>query len=254
MRRCEQQPRSSSVRSTARADKFSGLLSAAPNSTSKSCASRTGTSSPSSSWRTSLIWTTNVRSGTTVGGRAQMPQSIEAWLTSLAALGLAEGQELARTFESQFIETSAKNRVNVDDAFHQLVREIRKYNRVSDRAPSLLSECADTDALPPTPTRKTRLGDREAQRPVKPAVCSNSSRRRTRTLAGAARAALCSKLSHLAPFPTLLLCPTRNLGHACSRLITKGSSFCPVPSLLLSVSWKSRAAAAWTSCLPLVLL
>ena len=59
-----------------------------------------------------------------------MPQSIEAWLTSLAALGLAEGQELARTFESQFIETSAKNRVNVDDAFHQLVREIRKYNRV----------------------------------------------------------------------------------------------------------------------------
>lgn len=44
-------------------------------------------------------------------------------------VGNHEGQELARTFESQFIETSAKNRVNVDDAFHQLVREIRKYNR-----------------------------------------------------------------------------------------------------------------------------
>ena len=42
----------------------------------------------------------------------------------------AEGIELSRNFACQFIETSAKNRVNVDDAFYQLVREIRKYNRV----------------------------------------------------------------------------------------------------------------------------
>ncbi|CAD6573723.1 MAG: Ras GTPase [Cyphobasidiales sp. Tagirdzhanova-0007] len=40
-----------------------------------------------------------------------------------------EGAALARQFGSQFIETSAKARVNVDESFFQLVREIRRYNR-----------------------------------------------------------------------------------------------------------------------------
>jgi len=44
-------------------------------------------------------------------------------------VGHHEGIELSRNFACQFIETSAKNRSNVDDAFYQLVREIRKYNR-----------------------------------------------------------------------------------------------------------------------------
>lgn len=41
-----------------------------------------------------------------------------------------EGRDLAKHFNCKFIETSAKHRLNVDEAFSNLVREIRKYNRV----------------------------------------------------------------------------------------------------------------------------
>jgi len=37
-----------------------------------------------------------------------------------------EGQELSRNFGCPFLETSAKSRVNVEESFYQLVREIRK--------------------------------------------------------------------------------------------------------------------------------
>ena len=37
---------------------------------------------------------------------------------------------MAKHFNCKFIETSAKQRINVDEAFSNLVREIRKYNRV----------------------------------------------------------------------------------------------------------------------------
>ncbi|ODM17880.1 Ras-like protein [Aspergillus cristatus] len=40
-----------------------------------------------------------------------------------------EGEELARQFGCKFIETSAKSRVNVENAFYDLVREIRRYNK-----------------------------------------------------------------------------------------------------------------------------
>lgn len=40
-----------------------------------------------------------------------------------------EGQELANSFGCQFMETSAKSRINVEASFYELVREIRKYNR-----------------------------------------------------------------------------------------------------------------------------
>ena len=40
-----------------------------------------------------------------------------------------EGQDLASRFQCKFIETSAKSRLNVDNAFYDLVREIRRYNR-----------------------------------------------------------------------------------------------------------------------------
>ncbi|KAL7008995.1 RAS1 protein [Cystobasidiomycetes sp. EMM_F5] len=40
-----------------------------------------------------------------------------------------EGMELARQYGCQFISTSAKARHQVDEAFYQLVREIRRYNR-----------------------------------------------------------------------------------------------------------------------------
>ena len=42
----------------------------------------------------------------------------------------AEGRDLAKHFGCKFIETSAKQRINVDEAFFHLVRDIRKYNKV----------------------------------------------------------------------------------------------------------------------------
>lgn len=44
-------------------------------------------------------------------------------------VGMNEGRDLAKHFGCKFIETSAKQRINVDEAFSNLVREIRKYNR-----------------------------------------------------------------------------------------------------------------------------
>jgi len=42
----------------------------------------------------------------------------------------AEGRDLAASFNCPFLETSAKSRIRVEDAFYELVREIRK-----DKAP-----------------------------------------------------------------------------------------------------------------------
>ncbi|KAL1707948.1 ras family-domain-containing protein [Schizophyllum commune] len=44
-------------------------------------------------------------------------------------VGMNEGRDLAKHFGCVFIETSAKQRINVDQAFTSLVREIRKYNK-----------------------------------------------------------------------------------------------------------------------------
>lgn len=47
----------------------------------------------------------------------------------LTRLYITEGRQLARQFGCKFIETSAKSRINVDNAFYDIVREIRKYNK-----------------------------------------------------------------------------------------------------------------------------
>jgi hypothetical protein len=41
---------------------------------------------------------------------------------------MVEGRALAASFGCKFVETSAKNRTNVDEAFYGLVREIRRFN------------------------------------------------------------------------------------------------------------------------------
>jgi len=45
----------------------------------------------------------------------------------------AEGVELARVFSCPFLETSAKTRINVDEAFFDLVREIRRELQKTDK-------------------------------------------------------------------------------------------------------------------------
>jgi len=50
-------------------------------------------------------------------------------LGSERQVGPKEGSDLAQHFGCKYIETSAKNRVNVEEAFATLVREIRKYNK-----------------------------------------------------------------------------------------------------------------------------
>ncbi|ORY85682.1 ras family-domain-containing protein [Protomyces lactucae-debilis] len=40
-----------------------------------------------------------------------------------------QGRDLAKQFGCRFVEASAKQRVNVDEAFYNLVREIRRYNK-----------------------------------------------------------------------------------------------------------------------------
>lgn len=47
----------------------------------------------------------------------------------LTMMLLSEGENLAKSFGCKFIETSAKSRINVDKAFYDIVREIRRYNR-----------------------------------------------------------------------------------------------------------------------------
>ncbi|KAJ7183159.1 ras family-domain-containing protein [Mycena filopes] len=44
-------------------------------------------------------------------------------------VGMNEGRDLAKHFGCKFIETSAKQRINVDEAFSNLVREIRRFNK-----------------------------------------------------------------------------------------------------------------------------
>ncbi|RXK38308.1 Ras-like protein 1 [Tremella mesenterica] len=48
---------------------------------------------------------------------------------------VSEGRELAKRFGAAFVETSAKNRLNVDEAFHSLVRTIRRYQKDSGPVP-----------------------------------------------------------------------------------------------------------------------
>lgn len=40
-----------------------------------------------------------------------------------------EGKDAAKKYGCQFIESSAKFRINVDEAFHEVVRDIRRYNK-----------------------------------------------------------------------------------------------------------------------------
>ena len=102
----------------------------------------------------------------------------------------AEGRDLAKHFGCVFIETSAKQRINVDQAFTSLVREIRKYNKVrSHPSPS------DTSYSRPPSKNRAKTCRRAAA-----AAHPRSSAARTRHPAAAVVAA-----SYCNPLPRVFL-------------------------------------------------
>jgi len=59
-------------------------------------------------------------------------------LESERTVSTAEAKQFAREHDLEYIETSAKQRLNVDVAFHEVVRVIRKY--VKSKAPAKLKK------------------------------------------------------------------------------------------------------------------
>jgi GTPase KRas protein len=51
-----------------------------------------------------------------------------------------EGKDLAKSYDAPFFETSAKARINVEEAFFAGVREIRRYKKQSEKEISSGSE------------------------------------------------------------------------------------------------------------------
>ena len=63
---------------------------------------------------------------------------------------VAEGQELAKSFSIPFFETSAKARINIEECFYELVREIRRWN--AETGPN--SDPTSPDPAPPKKAKK----------------------------------------------------------------------------------------------------
>lgn len=57
------------------------------------------------------------------------------------AMDQRQVSDLARLFNLNYMETSAKTRVGVDDAFHALVREIRKHKEKQKDKPKRRKKC-----------------------------------------------------------------------------------------------------------------
>ena len=70
---------------------------------------------------------------------------------------IAEGEALARAMNCKFIETSAKTRTNVDNAFYDIVREIRRYNK------EMSSYGSGAPAGMNGPKHEMEMGDREGR-------------------------------------------------------------------------------------------
>ncbi|MCJ1362628.1 Ras GTPase [Acarospora aff. strigata] len=71
-----------------------------------------------------------------------------------------EGETVARQFGCKFIETSAKSRINVDNAFFDIVREIRRYNKEMSTYPSGVPGMAGGNG----PHNKMEMSDHERDR------------------------------------------------------------------------------------------
>lgn len=74
-----------------------------------------------------------------------------------------EGEALARDFGCKFIETSAKSRINVENAFYDIVREIRRYNKdMNSYAGGTAASGAKSGTAAPGADGKMEVDDGEA--------------------------------------------------------------------------------------------
>ncbi|KIM59311.1 hypothetical protein SCLCIDRAFT_126437, partial [Scleroderma citrinum Foug A] len=62
-------------------------------------------------------------------------------------VGTNEGRDLAKRFGCKFIETSTKQHINIDEAFIDLVREIRKYNKEQQTGRLVMANSANTPGV-----------------------------------------------------------------------------------------------------------
>eukprot|EP01099_Mayorella_cantabrigiensis_P003294 TRINITY_DN2551_c0_g3_i3.p1 TRINITY_DN2551_c0_g3~~TRINITY_DN2551_c0_g3_i3.p1 ORF type:complete len:205 (-),score=52.37 TRINITY_DN2551_c0_g3_i3:668-1282(-) len=68
-----------------------------------------------------------------------------------------EGAALAKGFKIPFLETSAKNKININESFEAVVREIRKWNGEAPAAPATGGPAANTNSDPKdAPTGKPK--------------------------------------------------------------------------------------------------
>jgi GTPase SAR1 family protein len=80
-----------------------------------------------------------------VGNKCDLPQR---------AIDQRSIQELAKSFDIPFIETSAKTRKHVDETFHALVREIKKHKVVPALLPIWVEICVLGKAQGPTQAKE----------------------------------------------------------------------------------------------------
>ncbi|KZT58132.1 ras-domain-containing protein [Calocera cornea HHB12733] len=90
-------------------------------------------------------------------------------------VGAHEGRDLARHLGAQFVESSAKQRINVDEAFTALVREIRKFQRpVPPPQPKATMNIFSTGGSQ-VPTPRLASGSRREEmdeKPHEPGCCA----------------------------------------------------------------------------------
>jgi small GTP-binding protein len=80
----------------------------------------------------------------------------KAELEGERTISIQEGREMAASFGCSFLETSAKIGRNVERAFHDIVREFRRYNKYSGLRSSSTLELHNNSPLPESPSRAPR--------------------------------------------------------------------------------------------------
>lgn len=100
-------------------------------------------------------------------------------LESERMVSTEEGRRLAQQFnDCKFVETSAKQRVNVEDAFYDLVRQVRIFNR---EEPTSVPPPADKNYLPGYKSRKSSVAGGQQRTAAAAADASSQTHTRHRS-------------------------------------------------------------------------